>query len=65
MVDAVVVLDGGGPVDTTMFTVEPRDASVPAVGVVLMTLPAATVDEACDVVVTRKPFWPSWFDAVV
>ena len=51
----VVVVDAGGPVDTTMATVEPFAAFVPAVGFVLITVPVGFVDDDCDVVVTVKP----------
>ena len=47
--------DAGGPLDTTTATVEPFDALVPAVGLVLMTLPMGTVDEDCCEVVTVNP----------
>ena len=47
-----------------MATADPFAAFVPAVGLVLITLPEGVVDDDCDVVVTVKPAWPSWFDAV-
>ena len=58
VVEVVVVddvVDAAGPVETTMATVEPFDAFDPAVGFVLMTLPAGTVDDDCWVVVTVNP----------
>ena len=56
----VVVVDdvddeAGGPEDTTIATVEPFAALVPAVGLVLITLPVGTVAEDCCEVVTVNP----------
>ena len=55
VVVVVVEDDAGGPVETTIATVEPFAAFVPAVGFVLITLPAGTDDDDCCVVVTVNP----------
>src|SRR3954447_994404 len=62
VVSAVVVglsvVVGDGPLDTVRVTVEPLLAFAPAGGLVLITLPAATVSGACVLVVVLKPAWP-------
>jgi len=52
---AVVVVDAAGPVETRISTAEPFAAFVPAVGFVLMTLPAGTLGDDCCFVVTVNP----------
>ena len=47
--------EAGGPLETTMATVEPFAAFVPAVGLVLMTFPDGTVADDCCEVVTVNP----------
>ena len=61
VVDVVV---GAGPLDTITCTVEPFCTLAPALGLVPITLPAGTEAELCWVLVTLKPAWPSWFEAV-
>ena len=65
LVEEVVDEVGVGPVDTTIVTVEPLAACVPADGLVLMTVLAGTEAEACVVVFTLNPATPSALDAAV
>ncbi len=55
VVDDEVDEVAGGPVDTVISTVEPFAAFVPAVGFVLITLPAGTLAFDCCFVDTVKP----------
>ena len=50
-----MVVVTGGAVATVISTLEPFAAFVPAVGFVLMTLPAGTVALVCVFVVTVNP----------
>src|SRR4051794_94766 len=52
------VVVGAGPLDTVSVTVDPLLALAPAGGLVLMTLPAATLSDDCVFVVVLNPAWP-------